>query len=239
MLATALAPGGVKIVETAGNKPQEHVDEFKKHGVKVLHKCTSVRHALSAERMGADAISIDDLNLPAKLCKKLKTAGLETIGALTHHSELMGKSLGESLLLIRGVNQVEATTVQMVVVETLYAYKSPATSAAVAKIEADRCRVCGCTDDDCTECVERTGIPCTWVEEDLCSACQGWRSTPLGEVVSSGSVLHLLQRLGINHLGSLATYLDREEDLIGLKPQQVEQLRGLIDDALMTEEAKK
>ncbi|MFK5073322.1 hypothetical protein ACI4BE_27745, partial [Klebsiella pneumoniae] len=47
------------VVETAGNKPQEHVDEFKKHGVKVLHKCTSVRHALSAERMGADAISID------------------------------------------------------------------------------------------------------------------------------------------------------------------------------------
>src|SRR6478609_145938 len=41
------------------NKPQEHVDEFKKHGIKILHKCTSVRHALSAERMGADAISID------------------------------------------------------------------------------------------------------------------------------------------------------------------------------------
>ncbi|MBV8701179.1 MAG: nitronate monooxygenase, partial [Bradyrhizobium sp.] len=40
-------------------KPQEHVDEFKKHGIKVVHKCTSVRHALSAERMGVDAISID------------------------------------------------------------------------------------------------------------------------------------------------------------------------------------
>ncbi|MCC8961196.1 nitronate monooxygenase [Bradyrhizobium sp. Pear76] len=55
----AIIESGIKIVETAGNKPQEHVDEFKKHGVKVLHKCTSVRHALSAERMGADAISID------------------------------------------------------------------------------------------------------------------------------------------------------------------------------------
>jgi NADH:quinone reductase (non-electrogenic) len=55
----AIIESGVKVVETAGNKPQEHVTEFKKHGVKVVHKCTSVRHALSAERMGVDAISID------------------------------------------------------------------------------------------------------------------------------------------------------------------------------------
>jgi nitronate monooxygenase len=55
----AIIESGVRIVETAGNKPQEHVDEFRKHGVKVLHKCTSVRHALSAERMGVDGISID------------------------------------------------------------------------------------------------------------------------------------------------------------------------------------
>jgi NAD(P)H-dependent flavin oxidoreductase YrpB (nitropropane dioxygenase family) len=55
----AIIDAGIKIVETAGNKPQEHVDEFKKHGIKVIHKCTSVRHALSAERMGVDAISID------------------------------------------------------------------------------------------------------------------------------------------------------------------------------------
>jgi len=56
---SAIIASGIKIVETAGNKPQEHVDEFKKHGIKVVHKCTSVRHALSAERMGVDAISID------------------------------------------------------------------------------------------------------------------------------------------------------------------------------------
>ncbi len=55
----AIIEAGIKVVETAGNKPQEHVTEFKKHGIKVLHKCTSVRHGLSAERMGADAISID------------------------------------------------------------------------------------------------------------------------------------------------------------------------------------
>jgi nitronate monooxygenase len=55
----AIIDSGVKIVETAGYKPQEHVDHFKAHGIKVLHKCTAVRHALSAERMGVDVISID------------------------------------------------------------------------------------------------------------------------------------------------------------------------------------
>ncbi|MFN3584890.1 NAD(P)H-dependent flavin oxidoreductase [Phenylobacterium sp.] len=55
----AIIDMGVKIVETAGYKPQEHVDHFKAHGIKVIHKCTAVRHALSAERMGVDAISID------------------------------------------------------------------------------------------------------------------------------------------------------------------------------------
>lgn len=55
----AIIEAGIKIVETAGYKPQEHVDHFKQHGIKVIHKCTAVRHALSAERMGVDAISID------------------------------------------------------------------------------------------------------------------------------------------------------------------------------------
>ena len=35
------------------------------------------------------------------------------------------------------------------------------------------CRVCGCTDEDCSQCVEKTGGPCHWVEPDLCSACVG------------------------------------------------------------------
>lgn len=55
----AIIESGIKAVETAGYKPQEHVEAFKKHGIKVIHKCTAVRHALSAERMGVDAISID------------------------------------------------------------------------------------------------------------------------------------------------------------------------------------
>jgi nitronate monooxygenase len=55
----AIIDSGVTIVETAGYKPQEHVDDLKAHGVRVIHKCTAVRHALSAERMGVDAVSID------------------------------------------------------------------------------------------------------------------------------------------------------------------------------------
>ncbi|MEN6421290.1 MAG: hypothetical protein ABFD76_05025 [Smithella sp.] len=37
--------------------------------------------------------------------------------------------------------------------------------------QGNKCRVCGCTDDDCSQCIERTGKPCYWVEDDLCSAC--------------------------------------------------------------------
>ena len=55
----AIVDSGVKIVETAGHNPQEHVAHFKAHGITVIHKCTAVRHALSAQRMGVDAISID------------------------------------------------------------------------------------------------------------------------------------------------------------------------------------
>jgi nitronate monooxygenase len=55
----AIIEGGVKAVETVCAKPQEHFDAFKAHGVTIIHKCTSARHALTAERLGADIISID------------------------------------------------------------------------------------------------------------------------------------------------------------------------------------
>ena len=57
--ARAIIDSGVRIVETAGSKPKEFVERFKEAGLTVVHKCTSVRHALSAERYGVDAISID------------------------------------------------------------------------------------------------------------------------------------------------------------------------------------
>jgi NADH:quinone reductase (non-electrogenic) len=55
----AICESGVKIVETAGSSPKPHVADFKRAGVKVIHKATSVRHALSAQAAGVDVISID------------------------------------------------------------------------------------------------------------------------------------------------------------------------------------
>jgi len=55
----AILDGGVKIVETAGNNPQRWLPALKEAGVKVIHKCTSVRHALKAESIGCDAVSVD------------------------------------------------------------------------------------------------------------------------------------------------------------------------------------
>nr|KAJ3419968.1 hypothetical protein HK105_006273 [Polyrhizophydium stewartii] len=55
----AIIESGIKVVETAGNNPQEHVRRFKKAGIVVIHKCTAIRHALSAQKMGVDFVSID------------------------------------------------------------------------------------------------------------------------------------------------------------------------------------
>jgi NADH:quinone reductase (non-electrogenic) len=55
----AIIESGIKIVETAGRAPVDHLPRFKEAGVKVIHKCTSVRHAISAVKHGVDVISID------------------------------------------------------------------------------------------------------------------------------------------------------------------------------------
>src|SRR5579872_7338273 len=55
----AIIEAGVKIVETAGSNPQEHLEHFQAAGIKVIHKATSVRHAVKAEALGVDAVSID------------------------------------------------------------------------------------------------------------------------------------------------------------------------------------
>jgi nitronate monooxygenase len=55
----AIIEGGVKAVETAGNNPQKWLPVLKEHGIKVIHKCTSVRHSLKAEAIGCDAVSVD------------------------------------------------------------------------------------------------------------------------------------------------------------------------------------
>ena len=55
----AIIDGGVKIVETAGNNPAKWMPMLKEAGIKVIHKCTSVRHSLKAESIGCDAVSVD------------------------------------------------------------------------------------------------------------------------------------------------------------------------------------
>jgi nitronate monooxygenase len=55
----AIIAGGVRAVETAGRNPQEHMPRMKAAGIKVIHKCTSVRHSLKAESIGCDAVSVD------------------------------------------------------------------------------------------------------------------------------------------------------------------------------------
>jgi len=55
----AIIDSGVRIVETSGHRPEEHVEQFKRHDIIVIHKCTTARHAVSAQRMGVDVISID------------------------------------------------------------------------------------------------------------------------------------------------------------------------------------
>ncbi len=55
----AIIDGGIKIVETAGNNPQQWLPMLKEAGIKVIHKCTSVRHSLKAQKIGCDAVSVD------------------------------------------------------------------------------------------------------------------------------------------------------------------------------------
>ena len=58
-LIDVIVQAGVPVVETAGNNPVAHLPRLKEAGVKVIHKCTSVRHALKAEAIGCDAVSVD------------------------------------------------------------------------------------------------------------------------------------------------------------------------------------
>jgi nitronate monooxygenase len=55
----AIIEGGVKAVETAGRSPEQYMPELKAGGIKVIHKCTSVRHSLKAQNIGCDAVSVD------------------------------------------------------------------------------------------------------------------------------------------------------------------------------------
>lgn len=58
-IVKAVIDGGVKVVETAGRNPQQVLPALKDAGIKVIHKCTSVRHSLKAQEIGCDAVSVD------------------------------------------------------------------------------------------------------------------------------------------------------------------------------------
>ncbi|MFN3500846.1 MAG: NAD(P)H-dependent flavin oxidoreductase [Allorhizobium sp.] len=58
-LVKAIIDGGVKAVETAGRNPVQVMPALKDAGIKVIHKCTSVRHSLKAQEIGCDAVSVD------------------------------------------------------------------------------------------------------------------------------------------------------------------------------------
>jgi len=65
----AIKEGGIRIVETAGRSPEQYMPALKAAGIKVIHKCTSVRHSLKAEQIGCDAVSVDGFEwevIPAK-----------------------------------------------------------------------------------------------------------------------------------------------------------------------------
>jgi nitronate monooxygenase len=55
----AIINGGIKIVETAGRSPEAFMPVLKQAGIKVIHKCTSIRHSLKAEKIGCDVVSVD------------------------------------------------------------------------------------------------------------------------------------------------------------------------------------
>jgi nitronate monooxygenase len=55
----AIIAGGVRIVETAGRSPEQYMPSMKEAGIKVIHKCTSVRHSVKAQNIGCDAVSVD------------------------------------------------------------------------------------------------------------------------------------------------------------------------------------
>jgi NAD(P)H-dependent flavin oxidoreductase YrpB (nitropropane dioxygenase family) len=57
--AKVIVDSGIKVVETAGNDPKKYVKIFKDGGCISIHKCVTIRHALSAEKIGVDIISID------------------------------------------------------------------------------------------------------------------------------------------------------------------------------------
>lgn len=64
----------------------------------------------------------------------------------------------------------------------------------LAELGFPTCRVCGCTDDDCSQCIEAQGKPCHWVEADLCSRCESERPSKTPKEAFERLEAHLAAR---------------------------------------------
>ncbi|WP_229052460.1 nitronate monooxygenase family protein [Aeromicrobium sp. Leaf350] len=108
-----IVDSGIKIVETAGANPEPHMAQFKEHGIKVIHKCTSVAHALKAQAVGVDSVSIDGFECAGHPGEK-DVPGLVLIPAATRRLDIPviasggfadGRGLAAALVLgAHGVN---------------------------------------------------------------------------------------------------------------------------------------
>jgi len=72
----------------------------------------------------------------------------------------------------------------------------------LAKKRKDRkCKYCGCTDEDCSQCIERTGLACYWISEDKCSACNQVNEEDI--IISCPECLELVTQDELNTFGGL------------------------------------
>lgn len=109
------------------------------------------------------------------------------------------------------------------------------------------CRVCGCTDDDCRQCIEKTGEPCYWVEPDLCSACRSPRNAGMGEAPgywmyeTSGALRPAIaaylsgDELTPGEIAAIRAYLRQWCNAPGFQGAEVEELRASVDGLISRE----
>lgn len=140
---------------------REAKEQFKaeagKGGAKKAKATPAKPAAKSAPATDWESVHVEDLELSEETETALEMAGITTAGVLWR---LRLK------LLEHGLDAGEAA-------ECLKAVKAIAGDKPEVKDGPGVCRVCGCTEANCTLCIERTGEPCSWAEPDLCSACVG------------------------------------------------------------------
>lgn len=116
---------------------------------------TERKHTIRVRWNGSTHQAIDDKSW----VKCTSTSGhREAVRALLKKQGITGKSLRRAAHLEKGMHDPKRADWEQWQVFLILT-------------DVHVCRECGCTDDDCSGCIERTGRPCSWVETDLCSAC--------------------------------------------------------------------